>query len=121
MKKLSRPLRGPYRVVQVTSTGVVAQRVYNPKGDQICVHLHRVTKCPPKFPAGQYWYGDRQYGPGWPPKWIERLMPVHDTPLLESARGTEDQPEMNPDGASELESEVNPSIQTAEGTEDMQT
>ena len=45
-------------------------------------------------------------------------MLVHETPLPESARGTEDQPEMDPDGASELESEVNPSVETAEGTED---
>ena len=118
MKKLSRPWHGPYRVVQVTSTGVVAQRVYNSKGDQICIHRHQVTRCPPNFPAGYCWYGDRRYGPGWPPKGIKRLMPAHDTPLPESAKGTENQPEVDSDRASELESEVNPSAETVEGTED---
>ena len=118
MRKLSRPWHGPYRVVQVKSTGVVVQRVYNSKGDQICVHLHRVTKCPPSFPAGYYWYGDHRYGPGWPPKWIEQLMPAHNTPLPESAKGTEDQSEVDPEGSSELECEENPSAETAEGTKD---
>ena len=38
--------------------------------DQIRVHLQRVTKCPPAFPAGCYWYGDRCKGPRCPPKCI---------------------------------------------------
>ena len=30
--------------------------------------------CPPGFPAGWYWYGDRRSGPGRPPKWVDRLL-----------------------------------------------
>ena len=58
MRKLSRPWHGPYRVLEVTTTGVLAQRVYTSKSDPIRVHLHRVSKCHPNFPAGYYWYGD---------------------------------------------------------------
>ena len=109
MRKLSRPWHGPYRVVQVTKTGVMAQRVYNSKGDQIHVHLHRVTRCPPNFPAGYYWYGERRYGPGRPPKWIDRLIPVCEEPLPEAAGGTQGLPQVEPERALESESEVNPS------------
>ena len=75
-RKLSRPWFGPYRVVEVTDTGVIAQRVYTSKKDTIQVHLNRVTRCPPQFPSCHYWYGDRRYGPGRPPKWTESLEPV---------------------------------------------
>ena len=73
------------------------------------VQVHWVTKCPLNFPAGSNWYGDHLYGPGRALKWIKRLMPVHDTRLPESARGTEDQPEVDIGRASELECQINPS------------
>ena len=67
-RKLSRPWHGPYRVVEVTPTGIAAQREYTAKDDIIRVHLNRVTRCPLSFPAGYYWYGDRRCGPGRSPK-----------------------------------------------------
>jgi len=69
-RKLSRPWYGPYRVVEVTPTGIAARRVYTSKDDIIRVHLNRVTRCPLTFPAGYHWYGDRRYGPGRPPKMV---------------------------------------------------
>ena len=51
---------------------MTAERVYgNSVKDPIRVHLQRVTRCPPDFPAGCFWYGDRRSGPGRPPKWID--------------------------------------------------
>ena len=38
-RKLSRPWHGPYRVVEVTPSGVAAQRVYTSKNDIIRVHM----------------------------------------------------------------------------------
>ena len=67
-RKLSRPWHGPYRVVEVTPTGIAAQREYTAKDDITRVHLNCVTRCPLSFPAGYYWYGDRRHGPGRPPK-----------------------------------------------------
>lgn len=59
--------------MKVTPTGVSAKRVYTSRDETIHVHLQRVTKCPPGFPAGNYWYGNRRNGPGRPPKWVDRL------------------------------------------------
>ena len=71
-RKLSRPWYGPFRITSVERTGVTAKRVYgNAVKDPIRVHLQRVTRCPPAFPAGCFWYGDRRNGPGRPPKWID--------------------------------------------------
>ena len=69
---MSRPWYGPFQVIGVEETGVTAERIYcNSMKDQIRVHLQRVTRCLPAFPAGCYWYGDRCQGPGHPPKWID--------------------------------------------------
>ena len=35
-----------------------------------------MTRCPPAFPAGHYWYGGHYNGPGRPPKWIDRFVNV---------------------------------------------
>ena len=32
--------------------------------------LSRYTRCPLKFPAGYYWYGNKHKGQGRPPKWV---------------------------------------------------
>ena len=48
-------------------------RKYTPTCDVIQVHQNRVCPCPTGFPAGYYWYGPKQKGPGHPPKWIEML------------------------------------------------
>ena len=39
LRKLSRPWHGPYRVIEVTSTGLSVVRVYGTKRDSIHVHL----------------------------------------------------------------------------------
>ena len=63
---------GETNLVQLEKTGVTAERIYcNSMKDQIRVHLQQVTRCPPAFPAGCYWHGDRRKGPGHPPKWID--------------------------------------------------
>jgi len=33
-----------------------------------------VTRRPPAFPAGHYWYRGRHHGSGHPPKWINRFV-----------------------------------------------
>ena len=54
-RKLSRPWHGPFRITGVEKTG---ERVYgNSVNDPIRVHLQRVTRCPPAFPAECFWYG----------------------------------------------------------------
>ena len=74
-RKLSRPWYGPFRITRLESTGIIAEQIYgNSPKDQIRVHLQRVTKCPPAFPAGYYWYGGRHNGPGRPPKWVDRFV-----------------------------------------------
>ena len=38
------------------------------------MHQSRVCLCPDNFPAGYYWYGGKQKGPGHPPKWVEKFL-----------------------------------------------
>ena len=99
-RKLSRPWHGPYRAVEVTPTGVVAEKVYEAQDGTIQVHLNRVTKCPPVFPPGYYWYGARRKGPGRPPKWLDSLNGKGDnpSPATESSEGitTEEGSDENP-------------------------
>ena len=73
-RKLSRPWHGPYRIVQVTGTGVMCTKVYYPQEGELHVHQSRVCLCPHEFPVGFYWYGGKRWGPGRPPKWVERLL-----------------------------------------------
>ena len=73
-RKLSRPWHGPYRIVQVTGTGVMCTKVYYPQEGELHVHQSRVCLCPHEFPLGFYWYGGRCRGPGRPPKWVDRLL-----------------------------------------------
>ena len=73
-RKLSRPWHGPYRVVEANEPDVTVVKVYRPQDGQIQVHQTRVTPCPPAFPAGYYWYGDKRHGPGRPPKWVDKLL-----------------------------------------------
>ena len=39
----------------------------------IQVHLGHVTRCPPHFLAGYFWYGPRLKGSGHPPKWLRNI------------------------------------------------
>lgn len=73
-RKLSRPWHGPYRVVDVSPTGVTAVKLYFPNDPPIQVHQLRVCPCPPAFTPGFYWYGQKRLRPGRPPKWIEQLL-----------------------------------------------
>ena len=89
--------------------------LYTSKSDPIRVYLHRVSKCPPNFPAGYYWYGDSRNGSGRPPKWIDRLLPAQNSPWPDPAHGTEELPEVDSDSeedpgeVTELEPEPGPS------------
>ena len=93
-RKLSRPWYGPFRITGVEKTGVTAERVYgNSAKNQIIVHLQRVTRCPPAFPAGCYWYGDRCNGPGCLPKWIDDFVKDESAKMeIESDEEHGDQP-----------------------------
>ena len=88
-RKLSHPWHGPYRIESISPTGVVAVKVYFPQEGSIQVHAQRVTKCPPNFPSGYYWYGNRRKGPGRPPKWLDRMMscsdPAKDVDITDNA------------------------------------
>ncbi len=50
LRNLSRPWHGPYRVIEVTPTGITTERVYTLNRNPIRVHLRRVSRCPPNFP-----------------------------------------------------------------------
>lgn len=73
-RKLSRPWHGPYRVLSMSDPNITCAKVYYPQDGPICVHQLRVCRCPSDFPAGYYWYGGKRKGPGWPPKWVNRLL-----------------------------------------------
>ena len=84
LRKLSRPWRGPYRIIDVRDPDVTAAKVYHPQHGKITVHQSRLCKCPENFPAGYYWYGGKQKGPGRPPKWVETFLSAqnsHSDPL----------------------------------------
>ena len=63
-RKLSRPRHGPYRVTECCDPDVTITKVYFPQESAIQVHQSRVCLCPPAFPAGYYWYGNKRKGPG---------------------------------------------------------
>ena len=73
-RKLSRPWRGPFRVISCRGPNIVASKVYFPEDNEIQVHQTRVCACPAGFPAGFYWYGGKRRSPGRPPKWVEQTL-----------------------------------------------
>ena len=73
-RKLSHPWHGPYRITDKMDPGVTCVKVYHPQDGSIRIHQSRVCPCPEEFPAGYYWYGGKQKGPGRPPKWVDRLL-----------------------------------------------
>lgn len=77
-RKLSRPWHGPYRVTQRNDPDVTAIKVYYPDEGPIQVHQSRVCPCPPKLPAGFYWYGGRRKSPGRIPQWVHQLFTSQD-------------------------------------------
>ena len=74
MRKLSRPWHGPYRVTALREPDISVSKVYQPQSPAIYVHQSRVKPCPCNFPAGFYWYGGNNKGPGRPPEWVDRLL-----------------------------------------------
>ena len=45
-----------------------------PDDPPLQIHQLRVKDCPISFPCGYYWYSKKRSRPGWPPKWVEKLM-----------------------------------------------
>ena len=95
-----KPWYGPYRIVSFTETGVSAVKVYKPGDGTISVHTSRVSRCPPAFPAGSYWYGGKRSGPGRPPQWIDALMEedaeTHESHVSGTRDSTPDNPSRQP-------------------------
>ena len=62
------------------------------------MHQLRVTPCPPEFPAGYFWYGNKRHGPGRPPKWVDLMLnaeePEETIEEQESEESTSVQPPM---------------------------
>ena len=63
-----------------------------------------MTPCPPEFPAGYFWYGNKRHGPGRPPKWVDLM--------LNEEEPEETTEEQEPEGtAEEQESEESMSVE----------
>ena len=73
-RKLSKPWHGPYRVVERRDPDVTVVPVHFPDSVRIQVHQSQVCLCPPKFPAGFYWYGGNRLSHGKIPKWLDELL-----------------------------------------------
>lgn len=58
-RKLALPYHGPYRVLDVTPSGVSVRPVDRPKDEPILVNLERVTKCPEVL-LDVWWLGPRR-------------------------------------------------------------
>ena len=82
---------------------VVLSKVYHPQHGEICVHQSGVCKCPDNFPAGYYWYGGKQKGPGRPPKWVEQFL---DSGLLTQQSDAQSTRQKSADGQSHDASRV---------------
>ena len=93
-RKLSRPWHGPYHVVDIRQPDMTVVKVYRPQDGRIQIHQTRVTPCPPAFPAGYYWYGDKRPRPGRPPKWVDRLL--QGVPVSTQEADVEDSDETTP-------------------------
>ena len=48
--------------------------MYFPRDGLVNVHQLRVMKCPVQFPAGYYWYDQKQHSPERIPGWLENLL-----------------------------------------------
>ena len=52
---------------------VTVVKVYFPEEGTIQVHQSRVCSCPPRLPAGFYWYGGQRKSSGRLPPWLAKL------------------------------------------------
>ena len=73
-RKLSRPWHGPCRVTRRDDPDITVVKVYFPDEGSIQVHQSRVCSCPPRLPAGFYWYGGQRKSPGRLPPWLTKLL-----------------------------------------------
>ena len=55
--KLDRTYKGPYRVIEVTSTNAVIRPVHDPLAEPWNVSLQRLSKCSVELAAGTPWFG----------------------------------------------------------------
>ena len=55
--KLDRTYKGPYRVMEVTSTNAVIRPVHDPLAEPWNVSLQRLSKCSVELAAGIPWFG----------------------------------------------------------------
>ena len=55
--KLDRAYKGPYRVMEVTSTNAVIRTVHDPVAEPWNVSLQRLSKCSSELAAGTPWFG----------------------------------------------------------------
>ena len=97
-RKLSRPWHGPYRVTQRNDPDVTVVKVHFPEEGTIQVHQSRVCPCPPRLPAGFYWYGGQRKSPGRLPPWLAKLLSQETgesniPQQMENASAAEDQAE----------------------------
>ena len=59
--------------MSVDGPDVTATKVYFQEEKTIRVHRSRVQPAPAGFPAGYYYYGHSQHGPGHYPQWVDTL------------------------------------------------
>ena len=83
-RKLSKPWRGPYRVVEKRDPDVTVVPVHFPDSGRIQVHQSRVCLCPSKLPPGFYWYGGNRLSHGKIPKWLSELLSGESSSAIET-------------------------------------
>ena len=59
--------------MSVDGPDITAIKVYFPNEKSIQIHRSRVQPSPAGFPAGYYYYGHSQCGPGRYPRWVDTL------------------------------------------------
>jgi len=82
---------------------VTVSKVYFARDGQIQVHQSRVKSCPPHFPHGFYWYGNKRRGPGRPPKWVAQILDEQ-TEILEESEVVPENSEIPEESAASEES-----------------
>ena len=88
-QQITQPWHGLYQIISRDDPGPTVAKVYFPDHPPMQVHQLRIKNCPISLPCGYYFYGKKQSRPGWPPKWIKKLL---DGPPVES-KGGQDQVE----------------------------
>ena len=73
-RKMSRPWRGPFRVIERKDPNLTLVNVYFPQEPKVLVHQLRVCPCPDQLPPGFYWYGKKRKSTGRIPAWLSRLL-----------------------------------------------